>query len=288
MKRIYAINTLFFVLLTHVSLLHANAIDQAWEKRVSEKLAEREEKSEVLWLDAGGQRFLGLYTSQFAEVAHGAAIILHGMGAHADWPQTISPLRTRLPEHGWTSLSIQMPVLSPSNNLEDYGKTLQQAAQRIKASVRLLRERKFLNIVVVAHGFGAVSALSHLSQQQNQGIVALVAVGLHDYVFIKPRLNILDLIENTTIPMLDIYGSRDFDKVIKQAPDRRLAARKGNNQAYDQYEIEGADHHFNRMEDILVKRIRGWLDKAAPGVSIVVDDDFDGNLKEAEEESVLE
>jgi pimeloyl-ACP methyl ester carboxylesterase len=275
----------FSVLLAAGLPVNADMMDRDWEKQITEKLAEEVKATEVLWLDAKGDKFLALYSSQTNETAHGAAIILHAMGGHADWPQTISPIRTSLPEHGWTSLSIQLPVIAPENQIEDYGKTLQQAAERIKAAVRCLRERKFLNIVVIGHSFGAASTLAYLEKEEKQKVIALVAIGLQDYAFVKPSLDLLGLIEKSKIPVLDIYGSRDFRKVIRQAPDRRLAAKKGNNRQYAQLEIEGADHYFNKMEDVLVKRIRGWLDKAAPGMSIMVDEDFDGNLEEKEETS---
>ena len=265
-------------LLLAVSIaINADVVDKDWEKRTTEKLAETAKATEVLWLDSKDDKFLALYTTQTSETAHGAAIILHGMGAHADWPQTIAPLRAQLPEHGWTTLSIQLPVVAPENQIEDYGQTLQPAAARIEAAVRFLRERKFLNIVIIGHSFGAATALAYLEREQRQKVVALVAIGLQGYGFVKPAINILDLIEKSKVPLLDIYGSRDFRNVIRRAPDRRLAAKKGNNRLYTQIEIAGADHYFNKMDDVLIKRIRGWLDKAAPGMSILVNEDFDGN-----------
>lgn len=279
MRKIATLNIVFLLILGNALSVVADSVDRDWEKRTTEKLAENVKASEVLWLDAKGEDFLALFTSQTNETAHGAVILLHAMGGHADWPQTISPIRTRLPEHGWTTLSIQMPVIAPENQIEDYGRTLQQAAERIKAAVRSLRERKFLNIVVIGHSFGAATTLAYLAKEEKQKVVALVALGLQDYPFVKPAIDILGLIEKSKIPVLDIYGSRDFRNVINQAPDRRLAAKKGNNRQYTQLEIEGADHYFNKMEDVLIKRIRGWLDKAAPGMSIMVDEDFDGNLQ---------
>lgn len=271
------------LLLTNSLYSHADTIDRDWEKQVTEKLADEIENAEVLWLDANGDSFLGLYTDQTNETAHGAVIVLHSMGGHADWPQTISPVRTALPEHGWTTLSIQLPIVSAENPLENYGQTLPMTAERIKAAVKLLRDRKFLNIVVIAHSFGAASTLAYLEKEKGQKVVALVAIGLHEYPFVKPAIDVLELIEKSKIPVLDIYGARDFKKVVSQAPDRRLAAKKGDNQQYEQLEIEGADHYFNNMEDVLIKRIRGWLNRAAPGVSIFVDENFDGNLEQEEE-----
>ena len=112
-----------------------------------------------------------------------------------------------------------------------------------------------------------------------------MALGLQDYPFLKPAIDILGLVEKTQIPGIRSYsGGRDLRNVINQAPDRRLAAKKGNNRQYVQLEIEGADHYFNKMEDVLIKRIRGWLDKAAPGMSIMVDENFDGNLENNDDE----
>ncbi len=283
MKRIYHIISIFILFLGISLSVFAGTIDKNWEKQICEKLANEADATEVVWIEANGEKFLGLYNRHTSEKAHGAAIILHAMGGHADWPQTIAPIRQALPEHGWATLSIQLPVIAPENQIEDYGTTLQEAVERIRAAVHFLRKRKFLNIVVIGHSFGAASALAYMEKEPKQKILALAAIGLQDYAFVKPSIDILKLIEKSSIPVLDIYGSRDFRRVIDQAPDRRLAAKKGNNNAYDQYEIEGADHYFNKMEDVLIKRLYSWLDKAAPGVSITVDKDFDGNSEEEKE-----
>ena len=259
----------------------ADTADTDWEKQISTKLAEQAESSEVLWLETNGEKFLALYTRQTSEPAHGAAIILHAMGAHADWPQTISPIRTKLPMHGWTTLSIQLPLIAPGKPIEDYGQTLNRATQRIKTAIQLLRERKFLNIVVIGHSFGGANALTYINAEKEPKIIALALIGLQDYAFVKPPINTLALIEKTRLPILDIYGSRDFKNVIDQAPDRRLAAQKGNHQNFSQYQVDGADHYFNKMEDVLIKRVRSWLHEAAPGVSITVDKDLDSNQGDA-------
>jgi pimeloyl-ACP methyl ester carboxylesterase len=277
MGRIYQTGVVFFLLMITAFSVSGDALDRNREKLVGDKLAEEVEGSEVIWLDANGEEFLALLTEQIEEKAHGAVIILHGMGAHPDWPQTISPIRTTLPEYGWTTLSIQLPVVAPENQIEDYGKTIEPAIQRIKAAADFLRERKFLNIVVVGHSFGAVCALAYLEQEKEKRVIALVALGLQDYAFVKPSIDLLDLIEKAKIPVLDIYGTRDFKMVIDQAPDRRLAAKKGNNHQYDQMEIDGADHYFNKLEPVLIKRIRGWLGVAAPGVSLVLKKEANSN-----------
>lgn len=276
----YQICMVFFLLLTSALSVSGDELDREREKEVTDKLVEEVKATEIIWLEANGEKFLTLFNSQNNEMAKGAIIILHGMGAHPDWPQTISPIRVAMPEYGWANLSIQLPVIAPENQIEDYGKTLKQAAERIKAAVQLLRERKYLNIVAIGHSFGVVGMLTYMQNEEIRKVMALVAIGLQDYAFVKPSIDMLDLIEKTKIPVLDIYGNRDFKRVIDQAADRRLAAKKGNNRQYLQMEIDGADHYFNQQEDVLVKRIRGWLDKAAPGVSLVVKKNIDENQED--------
>lgn len=267
----------FFFLLLNSLFAHADNLDRQLEIQISEKLEEKAIASEFLWLDANGEKFLALLTEQTGGKAEGAVIILHSMGGHADWPQTISPLRTILPKYGWMTLSIQLPVIAPENQNEDYGITLTKSSERIKAAIRLLHDRKFLNVVAIGHSFGAASLLSYLQNQKEQKIIAMAAIGLHDYPFVKPSIDLLELIENSKIPILDIYGSRDFKRVIDQAADRRLAAKKGKNNKYMQVKIEGADHYFTKLEDELIKRIRGWLKTAAPGISIIMNKEDDEN-----------
>ena len=58
-----------------------------------------------------------------------------------------------------------------------------------------------------------------------------------------------------------------------------LLQKKSNNRKYEQIEIEGADHYFNKMEDVLIKKILGWLDKVVPSMPAVIDEDFNDNLQ---------
>ncbi len=283
LTRIVAILVCYFS-----SLSHAGSLDSNWEKQVAEKLETSAEATEIEYLTVNGRSFLGLYTELSGDVASGAVIVLHGMGGHADWPKTISPLRLALPKQGWSTLSIQLPLLAIETPIENYGKTLDAASARIDAAVSFLRSRKFHNIVIVGHSFGAASALHYLSRQQDRKVQAVVVISLQEYPFLKPPINTLKLIEKIQIPLLDIYGSRDYRKVIEQAPDRRLAAKKANNRLYTQFEIEAADHYFSKLEDVLARRIRGWLDKVAPAVSIKTSEELDSSNPDDEQEDVVE
>ncbi len=262
-------------------LVYADIKDQEWEQEIAKKLEQEATASRMVWLkDKDNTPFLALYEEQSQEIASGAVVVLHAMGAHADWPIIISALRKNLAKQGWSTLSIQLPVLAIRHSVENYGKTIAAAQDRIDAAVDYMREEKFRNIVLVGHGFGAISALSYTQTLSTPKVMAVAAIGLQDYAFLKPAVDILQLIEKNTLPLLDIYGERDFQHIVEQAPDRRLAANKGNNDNFTQLEVDGADHYFSKMDDVLARRVRGWLDKAAPGVSVM----FETNLTNEENE----
>ncbi|WP_095108970.1 alpha/beta hydrolase family protein [Pseudomonas sp. Irchel 3E20] len=62
-------------------------------------------------LQTGSDTFLALWKPANAGEPKGAVIIVPGAGETADWPQVIGPLRTKLPDAAWSSLSLTLPDL---------------------------------------------------------------------------------------------------------------------------------------------------------------------------------
>ena len=60
-------------------------------------------------LQAGDERFLALWLPANAAEPSGVVIILPGDAETADWPQSVGPLRRKLPNAGWHSLSLTFP-----------------------------------------------------------------------------------------------------------------------------------------------------------------------------------
>ena len=237
----------------------ADSSDDNWEKRISTGLMDKAEASDFFWLGSTDSSFIAIFNRHKGEEEKGAAIILHSVGGHADWPEVVSPLRNMLPEFGWATLSIQLPLISPEKNIEEYGKTFEETGNRILLATRELKKRGFSKIVIIGHGFGALSTLVYLGKGNSENIDAFVAISLQNYVYIKPRINLLRLIKKIKTPTLDLYGSLDFKEGIESAPDRRLASKKSGDDLYMQIEIKGADHSFNNMEKELVKQIIKWI-----------------------------
>ncbi|MEO8645904.1 alpha/beta hydrolase family protein [Pseudomonas sp.] len=106
----------------------AAPVSAATEKPAEEKPAERqpllersqEEASalerqipaqEQQQLQAGSDTFLALWKPANTAEPKGAVIIIPGAGETVDWPQAIGPLRRKLPDAEWSSLSITLPDL---------------------------------------------------------------------------------------------------------------------------------------------------------------------------------
>ncbi|NWC73264.1 alpha/beta hydrolase family protein [Pseudomonas sp. P7759] len=63
-------------------------------------------------LQAGSDSFLALWKPANSAEPDGVVIIVPGAGENADWPQAISPLRHKLPDANWGSLSLSLPDVS--------------------------------------------------------------------------------------------------------------------------------------------------------------------------------
>jgi dienelactone hydrolase len=62
-------------------------------------------------LQAGTDTYLALWKPANTAEPKGAVIIIPGTGETVDWPQAIGPLRRKLPDAEWSSLSITLPDL---------------------------------------------------------------------------------------------------------------------------------------------------------------------------------
>ena len=264
---------LFVVLILVISFLPVPpvAAGNGYEQGLEDALAGRIEQGEPVWLDQAGDRFLAIYLQQVTDRPRGAAIIVHGMGGHPDWPQVIAPLRLRLPAGGWATLSLQMPVLEPGEALAGYGDTITQAGNRIRTAVTYLREKGFSNVVLVGYGFGASIGACYLVGSGG-GIQAFAGIGMQSYDFLNPRVDLDACLARIDIPVLDLYGGRDLDSVLRQAPNRRLEARKLNKDLYQQIVIEDANHYYTGLEDVLARRISDWLDQSVPATGVAAEE----------------
>lgn len=259
--------TLFFVgfcLLCNISY----ASDIAKEKRWADQVVDSIIVGDAEWLKAKGQKFLGIYTEHTTEKAKGAVILVHGTGVHPNWPDVVHPLRTQLPDYGWHTLSIQLPILSNEAEYIDYAPLYDEVAPRFEAAVAFLKKKGIQNIVVVAHSQGTTMSAYYMANKPKHDIRAFVAIGMRGAFNKDERMDGLNSLKKITIPTFDLYGEQDLEQVLDSSEKKMRTAKKAGNKNYTQLKVPGANHFFVGKEDILVKRVRGWLEKNAAGVEL--------------------
>ena len=228
--------------------------DDAREQRWADEIVPALVVGDAVWLQPPGpqKKFLGLYTQpkQGAKAARGAIVLVHGLGVNPDYG-VIGSLRTSLADAGWTTLSIQMPVLAAGEPAERYPGLFSEASDRIGAAVAWLQERKYKRIVLVSHSMGSRMSNFFLTRSPDNGIAAWASIGISSGEFADPA--------KLRLPVLDIYGERDFPQVLKNADARAATLKLLKGSA--QIEVAGADHYFAGSEHELVRQVRQFLDQ---------------------------
>ena len=267
MIRLYPYKTLLIIGLS--LLFNASfASDAAKEKRWADQVVDSIMVGDVEWLKTGKSKVLSLYTEYTTEKAKGAVIVLHGIGVHPNWDQIIRPLRSQLPDFGWSTLSIQMPILANDAEYSEYVPLFSGIAPRINAAVKSLKAKGINNIVIIGHSMGATMGAYYMSQKPDKAITGFVSVGSTGRMFKDPAKNYFKSLEKIKVPTVDIYGAIDLPEVIASSKRKKQIATKAGNKAYSQIKIPGANHFFNNKDDVLIKRVRGWLLKNAAGTEI--------------------
>ena len=193
-----------------------------------------------------GHRFLGLWLP--AKQPRGALIIAHGRGWAPDH-DLYGALRVKLAEAGYSTLSIQMPVLPGTAKIGDYIPTYDDAAERLGLATQWLRERGHSKVAIVSHSLGATMANHYLITRSETKIDAWVFISI---------INGLEDMFRIKIPVLDVYAQHDWSVTIVGADERRKQFQKipGSRQVV----VDGAQHFFEGKQDELTQIIVRFLD----------------------------
>lgn len=248
--------------------LNSYAADYAKEKRWAEQIVDSILVGNPEWLTANGKKFLSIYTENTTAKALGGVIVVHGTGVHPNWTDVVYPLRTQLPDYGWHTLSLQMPVLSNEAKYADYAPLYDKLSARFVAAVNFFKKKGIENIIIVAHSQGTAMSAYYMANKPEHEIRGFVAIGMSGGYAKDERLNVLKSLAKITVPTFDLYGAGDLEQVLAATKDKMNTARKAGNQYYTQLEVAGANHFFVGKEDMLVKRVRSWLARYAKGLEI--------------------
>ena len=238
----------------------ASMSDLDKEKRWEEQIVDSIMVGEDVKLKAGSVDFLALYTEPTTDKDKGAVILLHGLGVHPAWPDVIEPLRMRLPDLGWHTLSLQMPVLENEAKETDYSPLFPEVPLRIQAGVDFLKEKGINNIVLSGHSLGATMASFYLSSNRDPIIKRFVILSGGPGL---PDNKQMDSLENFRkmkgIDIADIYGSEDLKYVLDTVQHRKVFGKQQFGKHYRNYRVEGANHFYRDKESELIHVISEWL-----------------------------
>ena len=195
----------------------ANASDIEREKRLASEVVDSIMDGDAEFLSADGHEFLAIYTE--ADEAKGGVVIMHGRGFHPNWSDVAYPLRVGLPERGWNTLSIQMPVLDKEARFYDYLEIMEEAGPRIEAAIDFLKDQGNEKIVLIAHSCSVHMSMDWIDRGLMRDVDAYIGIGMGAVDYQQPMRKPFPL-DRMQVPVLDVYGEDEYPAVLRGAPER--------------------------------------------------------------------
>lgn len=252
------VKPLVLVLLFFTGQALASEPDYEREARLADEIVDVILDGDPVWLASGEREFLSIYTE--ADEPGAAVLILHGRGFHPDWADTINPLRVGLVDRGYSTLSLQMPVLEKDARYYDYVPVFHHAHPRIEAGIQYLRDSGHNQIVLLAHSCGVHMAMDWIRAKNDRSIDAFIGLGMGATDYKQPMHQKFPL-DWMHVPILDLYGADEYPAVIRLAPGRKAMMDKAGHAGSRQVVLPDADHYFTDQGDALVEAVADWLDQ---------------------------
>jgi len=226
------------------------APDYAREDRWASEVAPSTVVGDAIYLATPSRaRVLALWAQ--SSPSKGAVVLVHGLGVHPDWG-VAGAMRTRLYDAGFSTLSVQMPVLSAEAPREAYVALQPQADERLSAAIDFLNAHRAGHIAIVAHSMGAAMTNAYLASPRALRIDAFVPIGMWGAFAGAPRE-----------PVLDVIADDDFPQVREAAPLRQPVLP--HDACSERVVIAGADHYMDNRQKELAAALIPFLQRALAG-----------------------
>ncbi|HGT3373615.1 TPA: alpha/beta hydrolase family protein [Pseudomonas aeruginosa] len=241
-------------------------------------------------LKAGDESFLTLWLPANTAEAEGVVILVPGDGESPDWPQAIGPLRRKLPDAGWQTLSLALPdpqstapVTRPAESaasasaeagsgepaqsedqapppaidpVEQRKAHAERVMARLQASIDLALQHEPKSVVLLGHGTGAYWAARYLAEKEPAEIHNLLLVAAEVPRDFRPALE--DMVPKLKLATGDFYY-RDARADREAARLRMQAGKRQKHPAYVQIAMQALPADPKAEQEQLYRRIRGWL-----------------------------
>ena len=216
---------------------------------------------ELLWLEAGGERFFAFRRAPAQDKPRGAILIVPAPGRFIDETPLIRSLRSLPPAGGYSTLAVQPPLGEEAASAA----TSEEAAgggalcARLSAALTALAAEGAPLVAVAAEAGSVQAVLDCNAGAPPPGVQAFAAIGRWQGSFDK-----LD------VPSIEFVPMRDA--VAVAAAERRAAKPAGEGAPpRRRIDLDGADRHFDGADVEVAKRLRGWLERlSARGTTAAV------------------
>lgn len=204
----------------------------------------------------------------------GVAMLIPDWRQGAVNPKAINYLRKTLPQHGWTTISVQVApkpnnfpstALKVSEQKEENKKIIDEYKTSFSALINAVYEKakEYPGIVIIIaqgnHGALLVDLLA-----ENENITPNGIVLLSSYRLTNPKLleqtntDFARALANSEPPILDLYLKYDNDIVINKAPQRLSIAKQEMKIYYRQRQLNNMATGFYPEKELLTQ-INSWL-----------------------------
>lgn len=243
-------------------------------------------------LEAGGERFLALWKPANSATPSGLVILLPGEGEHPDWPRVVGPLRSKLADAGWHTLSLSLPdplgdslparapeaseptkkddaektdappateETPPAASAEEQRKAHgERVMARIQAALDFAADKQVKTVVLLGHGSGAWWAASFLAERKPAQVHQLLMVEASVPAGYAPPLD--ELVPPLKLATGDFYYK---DRQADAALARQQASKRLQHPAYTLVGLDALPANPDAEEEQLARRVRGWLTRNA-------------------------
>ena len=225
-------------------------------------------------LSVAGQDIDSAYHEETLGERHGVVVFFHDQGEAFESNGVVTPLRRRLIDYGWSTLtlSFDMPFNtnvmlsasleqklevgteeSESVNDEDPVESEMDLAtegdgaaqndlppvpnlERVEAALAMIQAKGFERVIFLGYGKGDEMAIN-MMKSQTLPVEGLILIDM-------PRINISDDFKALEIPVLEIFASQGLLGVDKAVKQRKVAMKRGAKTNYAVRRILGANHVF--------------------------------------------
>ncbi|TBU88668.1 alpha/beta hydrolase family protein [Phytopseudomonas dryadis] len=254
--------------------------------------------SEQQQLEADGSHFLALWLPANVAEAKGLVILLPGDDESADAPQGVGPLRRKLPDAGWHSLSLTLPdpqgEITPARTAENAtadapasetpatdaaaaepppsvptlapeaarAAHVERVFARLDAGIAFAQQQQASHIVLLGTGSGAYWAARYLAERPPATAPGLLLVATRQPVGFGPAVD--ELLPQIKVSIGDFYyKDRPADRAA--ALKRKQVSQRQKQPAFVQVGLDALPGNPAIAEEQLFRRLRGWLDKHGEG-----------------------